>query len=253
MEEIEDGDPWQEAEEAQFSAISEWATDVWAVREVGEWSPVLGHSGQLDLSQLEGFDALSSRSHSPEYVHPFDVEYEFDFDEDDDALGWGDVNDDWRRDITDYVAATLGKGPDDLVESTTAEPAATIAANSLQEPKKLRPFRVLVVGAGLGGLLMAQTLKKMGLAARVFSQDRDVFGAAWDDADHRLAYRITLSPATLNALRHCLPPANFRALVYHPTTHLPGSPPAVSKIPYVGRYFSAYFHGLIRPSPYTRP
>ncbi|KAJ3030124.1 UNVERIFIED_CONTAM: hypothetical protein HDU68_010046 [Siphonaria sp. JEL0065] len=253
MEEIEDGDPWQETELAH-SAITEWATDVWAVRELGEWSPVLGHS-QLDLSQLEGFDALSSRSHSPEYVHPFDVEYEFDFDDDDDALGWGDVNDDWRRDITDYVAATLGKGVDQERLQGEAEPsnAAATTTTVVEVPKKLRPFRVLVVGAGLGGLLLAQALKKMGLAARVFSQDGDVFGAAWDDADDRLAYRITLSPATLNALRHCLPSANFRALVYHPTTHLPGSPPAVSKIPYVGRYFSAYFHGLIRPSPYTRP
>ncbi|ORY46499.1 hypothetical protein BCR33DRAFT_849200, partial [Rhizoclosmatium globosum] len=234
--------------------------DVWASWEDGpqhsrSWTPLNG----LDLSGLDGLQ-LGQLGDDGEPLE-FEYEYNYEYSDDDEGV-WG-PREDWRPDIHDYVGAVTGK---DAVLERDAFVAVAVANESRQEDfvvqetaaplahvKKVRPVKVLIVGAGLGGLLLAQGLKKIGIASRVFSQDQDAFGAAWDDNDHRLAYRITLAPATLNALRHCLPPANFRALVYHTTTQLPGTPPALSKVPYIGRYLSSFFHGLIQPSPYSRP
>ncbi|KAJ3116584.1 hypothetical protein HK100_001019 [Physocladia obscura] len=148
----------------------------------------------------------------------------------------------------EYVRDLLG---DDAVARAAELAEVSQSIDSQQKPG--RPFRVLIVGGGLGALCLAQSLKKVGIASRVFVQRNDVFGAAWSDSDHRLNHRISLSPSTLNALRHCLPQANFRALVYHQSTLLPDAPPLTSKVPYIGRFLTAYFYGIRAQSPYTRP
>ncbi|KAI9331061.1 hypothetical protein BDR26DRAFT_1011079 [Obelidium mucronatum] len=247
--EVDDTDPWDDGpndERIHFDAISDWATEVWAVGGDGFEAVDLGVENHYEYDVGSEFDDDDEDAFELRF-DGFDGD-EFAFDDGGDAAAW-------RRDIAEYVGGVLPNAGGRVEEYAEHERGEVLAEEEeeLKKKTKKKPFRVLVVGSGLGGLLLAQALKKMGLAARVFSQEGDAFGAAWDDADHRLAYRITLSPATLSALRHCLPPANFRALVYHPTTQLPGSPPAVSKIPYIGRYLSAYFYGLIRPSPYTRP
>ncbi|KAI8607016.1 hypothetical protein BC830DRAFT_221886, partial [Chytriomyces sp. MP71] len=138
-------------------------------------------------------------------------------------------------------------------ESAILVQGPTPIDSSVQQPGRRVPFRVLIVGAGLGGLCLAQALKKLGIASRVFSQENDAYGAAWDDNDHRLANRLSLSATTLNALRHCLPVQNFRALVQHPTTLLPSNSPPTTRIPLVGRFLTAFFFGLLPYSILSRP
>ncbi|WP_163572288.1 NAD(P)-binding protein [Fodinicola feengrottensis] len=58
--------------------------------------------------------------------------------------------------------------------------------------------RVLVIGAGLGGLAVAQGLRKAGIDVQVYEKDTDI-EARWQ------GYRIGLREYGWSALRTCLP------------------------------------------------
>ena len=77
-------------------------------------------------------------------------------------------------------------------------------------PEKV--LQVLVVGGGIGGLCLAQGLRKAGIQVKVFERDRTV--------DARLdRYRLHINPAGTRALRACLPDAvwdRFLAAVGRP-------------------------------------
>ena len=77
-------------------------------------------------------------------------------------------------------------------------------------PEKV--FQVVVVGAGIGGLCLAQGLRKAGIEVKVFERDRAV--------DARLdRYRLHINPAGTRSLRACLPDAvwdRFLAAVGRP-------------------------------------
>ncbi|HEU5097839.1 MAG TPA: FAD-dependent monooxygenase [Roseiflexaceae bacterium] len=68
---------------------------------------------------------------------------------------------------------------------------------------KQSPFTVLIIGGGLGGLCLAQGLKKAGIRADVYERDRA--------PDDRLqGYRIHIEPQGNRALAACLPTDLFR-------------------------------------------
>ncbi|GLZ32157.1 oxidoreductase [Lentzea sp. NBRC 105346] len=67
-------------------------------------------------------------------------------------------------------------------------------------------MRVLVIGAGTGGLCLAHGLKRAGIDVTVFERDRD--------PQHRiLGYRVGISPDGSRALAECLPPEVFAEFV----------------------------------------
>jgi 2-polyprenyl-6-methoxyphenol hydroxylase-like FAD-dependent oxidoreductase len=68
------------------------------------------------------------------------------------------------------------------------------------------PLRVMIVGAGTGGLCLAHGLKRAGIAVRVFERDRT-------RKDGLQGYRVGISPAGSYALQQCLPPDLFRLFV----------------------------------------
>jgi 2-polyprenyl-6-methoxyphenol hydroxylase-like FAD-dependent oxidoreductase len=70
-------------------------------------------------------------------------------------------------------------------------------------------MRVLVIGAGTGGLCLAQALRRAGVDVAVHERDRT-------RTDGLFGYRVGISPDGARALRACLPPdlfATFRATV----------------------------------------
>lgn len=69
-----------------------------------------------------------------------------------------------------------------------------------------KEFSVGIIGAGVGGLSLAQALKKRGVRARVFERDQR--------PDFReQGYRLTLHPSGLSWLRQCLPADKFAQVV----------------------------------------
>jgi 2-polyprenyl-6-methoxyphenol hydroxylase-like FAD-dependent oxidoreductase len=69
-----------------------------------------------------------------------------------------------------------------------------------------RSLKVMIVGAGTGGLCLAQGLKKDGVAAEVFERDHT-------PTDRLQGYRLSLSATGNRALKACLPNALFAKLV----------------------------------------
>ncbi|HEX4165073.1 MAG TPA: FAD-dependent monooxygenase [Bryobacteraceae bacterium] len=67
-------------------------------------------------------------------------------------------------------------------------------------------FHVLVIGGGIGGLCLAQGLKKTGISVAVYERDRT-------RTDRLQGYRIHIDPEGSRALHHCLPRENFDAFV----------------------------------------
>ena len=67
-------------------------------------------------------------------------------------------------------------------------------------------LRVMIIGAGTGGLCLAQGLKQDGVAVDVFERDQS-------PTDRMQGYRLSISPAGCRALRACLPDALFEKLV----------------------------------------
>ena len=68
-----------------------------------------------------------------------------------------------------------------------------------------RPLKVMIVGAGTGGLCLAQGLKSDGIAVEVFERDRS-------PSDHQQGFRLSINATGSAALRSCLPPALFDKL-----------------------------------------
>ncbi|MEV6034155.1 FAD-dependent monooxygenase [Nonomuraea sp. NPDC052116] len=69
-----------------------------------------------------------------------------------------------------------------------------------------RRLHVAVIGGGIGGLCLAQGLKRAGVAVTVYERDRT--------ADSRLqGFRLNIDPSGSVALHACLPPALWEVLV----------------------------------------
>jgi salicylate hydroxylase len=66
------------------------------------------------------------------------------------------------------------------------------------------PLHVLVIGGGIGGLTLAQGLRKSGVRVAVYERDRTA-------TDRLQGYRVHINPAASLALHECLPPALFDA------------------------------------------
>jgi salicylate hydroxylase len=64
------------------------------------------------------------------------------------------------------------------------------------------PFHVLIVGGGIGGLTLAQGLKRAGISSEVYERDRT-------PGDRLQVYRVHISPTGGLALHECLPPQLF--------------------------------------------
>lgn len=68
------------------------------------------------------------------------------------------------------------------------------------------PLEIIIIGGGIGGLCLAQGLKQAGIPFRVF--ERDVTSAS------RLqGYRLNIEPVGARALKDCLPPTLWAALI----------------------------------------
>src|SRR5215470_10020965 len=63
-------------------------------------------------------------------------------------------------------------------------------------------LRVLVIGAGLGGLCLAQGLRKMGMEVAVYERDTGL-------AVRTQGHRIHIDSRGEQALRECLPPSLY--------------------------------------------
>jgi 2-polyprenyl-6-methoxyphenol hydroxylase-like FAD-dependent oxidoreductase len=66
------------------------------------------------------------------------------------------------------------------------------------------PLQVIVIGGGIGGLTLAQGLKKSGVSVAVYERDRTRTGRVQ-------GYRVHINPAGSLALHECLPPDLFEA------------------------------------------
>ena len=69
-----------------------------------------------------------------------------------------------------------------------------------------KPLKVMIIGAGTGGLCLAHGLPRNGIAVEVFERDGS-------PADHQPGYRLSISSTGSAALRSCLPDAQYRKFV----------------------------------------
>jgi 2-polyprenyl-6-methoxyphenol hydroxylase-like FAD-dependent oxidoreductase len=76
------------------------------------------------------------------------------------------------------------------------------------------PFQVVIIGGGIGGLTLAQGLKRAGISASVYERDRSLI-------DRLQGYRVHISPTGGRALHECLPPHLFE--VFDRTCGAPAS------------------------------
>jgi salicylate hydroxylase len=65
-----------------------------------------------------------------------------------------------------------------------------------------QPLHVLIIGGGIGGLTLAQGLKRAGVCAAVYERDCTL-------TDRLQGYRVHISPTGSRALHECLPPHLF--------------------------------------------
>ena len=65
-------------------------------------------------------------------------------------------------------------------------------------------LHVVIIGGGIGGLTLAQGLKKSGVSVAVYERDRT-------RTDRVQGYRVHINPAGSLALHECLPPRLFEA------------------------------------------
>ena len=78
----------------------------------------------------------------------------------------------------------------------------------------MRELSVAIVGAGLGGLCLAQALRRAGISAQVFERDR----GRWDRPQ---GYRLHLDADGVNAVREVLAPEGVRRFAATSMTPLP--------------------------------
>jgi 2-polyprenyl-6-methoxyphenol hydroxylase-like FAD-dependent oxidoreductase len=77
---------------------------------------------------------------------------------------------------------------------------------SASETQAARPLRVVVIGAGIAGLCLAQGLKRAGIPFAVYERD--------SAPDARLqGYRLNIEPVGAKALQECLPPTLWSRFV----------------------------------------
>lgn len=69
----------------------------------------------------------------------------------------------------------------------------------------LKPLKVMVIGAGTGGLCLAQGLKSDKIAVEVYERDHP-------PTDRLRGYRLSISRAGSQALQSCLPAGLFEKL-----------------------------------------
>jgi 2-polyprenyl-6-methoxyphenol hydroxylase-like FAD-dependent oxidoreductase len=67
-------------------------------------------------------------------------------------------------------------------------------------------FHVIIIGGGIGGLCLAQGLKKAGISVAVYERDRT-------RSERLQGYRIHLTPQGNRALYECLPPYLYETLI----------------------------------------
>lgn len=80
----------------------------------------------------------------------------------------------------------------------------TVRSDRLETSKA--PLHILIIGGGIGGLCLAQGLKKSGIKVSVYERDRSVLF-------RNQGYRISLKEAGSRALRDCLPENLFQLCV----------------------------------------
>jgi 2-polyprenyl-6-methoxyphenol hydroxylase-like FAD-dependent oxidoreductase len=68
----------------------------------------------------------------------------------------------------------------------------------------IAPFHVVIIGGGIGGLTLAQGLKKAGISVAVYERDHT-------PSSRLQGYRVHINPAGSLALHACLPPDLFAA------------------------------------------
>jgi salicylate hydroxylase len=68
----------------------------------------------------------------------------------------------------------------------------------------IAPLHIVIIGGGIGGLCLAQGLKKAGMSVAVYERDRTL-------TDRLQGYRVHINPAGSRALHACLPPHLFDA------------------------------------------
>src|SRR5262249_50801763 len=68
----------------------------------------------------------------------------------------------------------------------------------------VRPLPVVIIGGGIGGLALAQGLRREGVSAAVYERDRSL-------TSRLQGYRVHISPGGSRALHECLPPHLFDA------------------------------------------
>jgi 2-polyprenyl-6-methoxyphenol hydroxylase-like FAD-dependent oxidoreductase len=73
----------------------------------------------------------------------------------------------------------------------------------------MQPLKVLIIGAGTGGLCLAHGLHASGIDVRIFERDLT-------PTDRIQGYRLNISATGNRALKACLPPANYRRFVDPP-------------------------------------
>ncbi|MGZ5841454.1 MAG: FAD-dependent oxidoreductase, partial [Xanthobacteraceae bacterium] len=66
------------------------------------------------------------------------------------------------------------------------------------------PFHVVIIGGGIGGLTLAQGLRKAGISVAVYERDQT-------PSSRLQGYRVHINPAGSLALHACLPPDLFAA------------------------------------------
>jgi 2-polyprenyl-6-methoxyphenol hydroxylase-like FAD-dependent oxidoreductase len=77
---------------------------------------------------------------------------------------------------------------------------------NLEVSDALNPLKVVIIGAGTGGLCLAQGLRSRGVAAEVFERDHS-------PTDRLQGYRLGINAAGSRALKTCLPPTLFEKLI----------------------------------------
>jgi 2-polyprenyl-6-methoxyphenol hydroxylase-like FAD-dependent oxidoreductase len=110
-----------------------------------------------------------------------------------------------------------------------------LSQNSSDRDKTPQPLHVLIIGGGIGGLCLAQGLKKAGVSVAIYERDRTL--------DARLqGYRLNIEPVGSRALYQCLPPELWEVLVA--TAGDPG--------PIMG-VFTEQLHELMQEDEHIKP